>query len=111
MTDFISKTAQKSQTIVEKNNKSQEFKRATELIKSIEQRSPFSERTLDVALSLKTIADVFDYNEDEKEVDVRMLYQTLTNLSLGFPTSHMDDVTNEFLHSLYKVIYKLADLW
>lgn len=52
-------------------------------------------------MSLKTITDVFKY-EDE-EVDVRMLYQTLTNLSLGFPTTYLDSATNDFLYGVYKV--------
>lgn len=61
---------------------------------------PFTERTLDVPLSLKTITDVFTY--EAEEVDVRMLYQTLTNLSLGFPTSQLDNASNDFLYGVYK---------
>lgn len=99
-TDFVNKSAQKSQSITDKNNKSTEFQKANELIKSIEERCPFADRTLDIPLALKTITDVFNY--EEEAIDVRMLYQTLTNLSLGFPTSHMDNMTNDFLYGLYK---------
>lgn len=100
-TEFINKTARKSQSITQKNNKSIEFKRATGLIKSIEARRPLTDQTLDIPLSLKTITDVFNY-EEEVDVDVRMLYQTLTNLSLGFPTSTMDNATSEFLYGVYQ---------
>lgn len=100
LTDFINKSAQKSQSITNKHIKSAEFKRSNELIKSIESRTPFTDRTLDIPLSLKTITDVFTYQPEE--VDVRMLYQTLTNLSLGFPTSPLDNASNDFLYGLYK---------
>lgn len=101
LTAFVNKTAQKSQSITEKNNTTSEFKRATELIASIEQRCPFTSRTLELPLSLKTITDVYNY--EEEDVDMRMLYQTLTNLSMGFPTMNMDNATNDFLYGIYKV--------
>lgn len=98
---FVNKTAQKSQAITEKSNKTNEFKRATNLVKSIEECCPFTQRQqLEIPLSLKTLTDVFNYTDEE--VDVRMVYQTLTNLSLGFPTTHMDQATNEFLYGVYK---------
>ncbi|XP_037038084.1 uncharacterized protein LOC119075672 [Bradysia coprophila] len=98
---FVNKTAQRSQAITEKSNKTKEFKRANDLVKCIEEcDSPNTERNLDIPLSLKTITDVFNYTDEE--VDVRMLYQTLTNFSLGFPTCHMDQTTNDFLYGVYK---------
>lgn len=92
----------KSQLITEKNNKSREFKRATDLIKCIEERGPFKDQPLDIPLSLKTLTDVFQY--EEEEVDLRMLYQTVTNLSMGFPTSQLDTAANGFLCGVYKVV-------
>ncbi|KAJ6649496.1 hypothetical protein Bhyg_04732, partial [Pseudolycoriella hygida] len=97
---FVNKAARKSQSITEKNNRSPEFKRANDLIESIKECIPFSERSLALPLCLKTITDVFSY--EEEALDVRMLYQTLTNLSLGLPTPPLNNETNDFLYGLYK---------
>lgn len=78
-----------------------EFERSNKLIKAIEAQSSFAERSIDIPLSLKAVTDVFEYEEDD--VDLRILYQTLTNLSLGFPTAQLDDTTNAFLYGVYKV--------
>ena len=97
----MNKSAAKSQSITEKNNKSAEFKRANDLIKCIEDSVPFTERSLNIPLCLKTIADVYNY--EQEELDVRSLYQTLTNLSLGLPTPQLDQGTSDFLYAVYKV--------
>lgn len=71
------------------------------MVDFIETRISFNDQGLDIPIAIKTLADVYDFQQET--VDLRLLYQTLANLSLGFPTMQMDKTTSNVLYGVYKV--------